>query len=62
MKGLPKFIYVKVEGAKDEEWLNAEEKADNLGFEVGEQALVGRYMLVSVDEVKAVLQKKVRKG
>ena len=52
---LPKQIFVKIDGDKGGEWLNAAESAEGL-VEMGQATKVGRYELVEIADAIGVAQ------
>lgn len=55
MKKLPKQLFVKVDGAKGEEYFTPAEKAEYL-VEMGQTVQIGRYELVELAEAIGVAQ------
>lgn len=52
---LPKQVFVKIDGEKNEEFLNAAEKAEHL-VEMGQTVQIGRYELVERAEAVGIAQ------
>lgn len=55
MKKLPKQLFVKIDGAKGEEYFNPAEKAEHL-VEMGQTVQIGRYELVELADAIGVAQ------